>query len=266
MIIDAYTFCWNEEIRIKYFLNLWSPICRNITIFDNGSDDDSQKIASEYGNVTWDTETVGNKFDDKVKSIVSNQCWIDSSSDADLIYIGDIDEILYHPLGLRTYYESRLQEGYNVFKPYAYDMVNINLPKHRGQFYEHEDFKFGHRICEPRKKIFNQYNPAGSDVIDPYTYDKCSVFSPKNLDKVWYSTGFHKSVFTGPDVKVCRDENYKMLHYKYIGREWFVKYNIAAGKRVNKKHGIGSTYQLTTEGELYDKFDMKLSKPNKKII
>lgn len=39
MIIDAYTFCWNEEIRLKYFLNLYSPLCRQITVYDNGSTD-----------------------------------------------------------------------------------------------------------------------------------------------------------------------------------------------------------------------------------
>ena len=67
MIIDAYTFCWNEEIRIKYFFKSMAPICRSITLFDNGSDDKSKQIAEQYDNVVWDAETMGNKFDDRVR-------------------------------------------------------------------------------------------------------------------------------------------------------------------------------------------------------
>ena len=44
---------------------------------------------------------------------------IDASSDADLVYIGDIDEILYHPSGLKSYYKNKLKDKYNVFKPHA---------------------------------------------------------------------------------------------------------------------------------------------------
>lgn len=43
MIIDAYTFCWNEEVRLPYFLRLLSPMCRHIYIYDNGSTDKSRR-------------------------------------------------------------------------------------------------------------------------------------------------------------------------------------------------------------------------------
>ena len=61
---------------------------------------------------------------------------------------------------------------------------------------------------------------------DPYSYDKCCVF-PKNIDTFVLNLTFHKSIFTGDNVKICYEEDYKLLHYKYIGRERFVKYNIA---------------------------------------
>ena len=257
MIIDAYTFCWNEQVKLEYFLRLWSPLCRRVVVFDNGSTDDSQKVASKYENVVWDVGTVGDKFDDYVKQKVSNKCWVDASGDADLVYIGDIDEILYHPSGLKSYYEKKIKEDYNVFKPYAYDMVNVNLPTHPGQIYDHRGFKIGHRIYDKSMKRVGK---------DPCSYDKCSVFSPKAIDKVWFSRGFHKSVFTGGNIKVCYEPDYKLLHYKYIGRERFVEYNLSAGKRINVEHGIGSTYQLTTENELYRKFDRRLRLPSKQII
>ena len=84
------------------------PICRSITVFDNGSDDKSKQIAEQYDNVVWDVETYGDKFNDVKKMKVSN-IWIDASSDADLVYIGDIDEILYHPSGLKSYYKNRIK-------------------------------------------------------------------------------------------------------------------------------------------------------------
>ena len=54
LILDVYTFCYNEEIRLKYFLELYAPISRKITIFDNGSTDKSKEIAQQYENVIWD--------------------------------------------------------------------------------------------------------------------------------------------------------------------------------------------------------------------
>ena len=66
-------------------------------------------------------------------------------------------------------------------------MVSVNSPTHTGQIYDHDDFKIGHRIYDKRMQSHGK---------DPCSYDKCCVFSPKSIDKVWFSCGFHKSIFT----------------------------------------------------------------------
>ena len=70
MIIDVYTFCWNEEIRLPYFLRLWGPIARRIIIYDNGSTDKSRKIALKYPNVVWDTVTYGQNEINDIKYVI----------------------------------------------------------------------------------------------------------------------------------------------------------------------------------------------------
>ena len=49
-------------------------------------------------------------------------------------------------------------------------------------------------------------------------------------------------------------------------RERFVKYNIDAKQRINEDRGIGSTYKLTTEEELYNKFDLMVSQETNQIL
>jgi len=96
-IIDVYTFCWNEEIRLPYFLRLWSPIARTITIFDNGSSDNSENIAKSYSNVIWNTKDydTGGILHEPTLTSLKNNCW-KKSRDADLVFVGDIDEILFY--------------------------------------------------------------------------------------------------------------------------------------------------------------------------
>lgn len=206
MVIDVYTFCWNEEVKLPYFLNLWSPICRNITIFDNGSDDNSEQIANQYDNVTWDSNTFTGNFDEFKKRDIANTCWQHNSRDADLVYIGDVDEIVYHPTGLVNYFYDSIEQGYSVFKPHAYNIISESIPTHPGNIYDHIDYVNGIRIYDKNKTHIN----------DGYTYDKCCVFSPKQIETVYYTIGFHKSIFTG-NVKVEHSSDYKMLHLKWVG-------------------------------------------------
>ncbi|WP_175404477.1 glycosyltransferase family 2 protein [Endozoicomonas atrinae] len=51
MKIHAYLICFNEEKIIKSVLDYYSSICSKIFLFDNGSTDDSVKIACQYDNV-----------------------------------------------------------------------------------------------------------------------------------------------------------------------------------------------------------------------
>ena len=247
MIIDAYTFCWNEEIRLKYFLRQWAPICRRIRIYDNGSDDNSMNIAKQYDNVIWDTTTYGQgNIDDTILLHTKNNGW-KNSIDADLVFMGDVDEFVYHPDGLLTFFENKLSEGYTVMQPYGYDMISKEPPIHDGMIWEHEDFKYG------------QTHPNGRQ-------DKCVTFSPKHIHDINFDFGAHHARPFG-NVRICRDTNYKLLHYKYIGREYYAERTRLSGERLcelNRRRGWGKHY-LTPNEQVLAGFDLRLEK-RKKII
>jgi len=241
VIIDAYTFCWNEEIRLKYFLRLWSPICRRVHIYDNGSSDESKTIASQYDNVVWDDTTYGqNEINDRLLRQTKNLGW-KGSRDADLVFMGDVDEIVHHPMGLEAYFDKALGLDYTVLQPYGYDMISKTIPVHDGNIFEHDDFKFG--ASHPGER-----------------QDKCVTFSPKHITDINFDVGAHYAKPTGT-VKILRDLDYKLLHYKYINKENFVNRTMECGKRLcekNRSRGWGKHY-LHTEENLNHSFDKRFN-------
>ena len=52
MNIDCYTITYNEEKMINFFLNHYSIFCRNITIFDNQSTDNTVNIIKNHKNIS----------------------------------------------------------------------------------------------------------------------------------------------------------------------------------------------------------------------
>lgn len=255
MIIDAYTFCYNEQIRLKYYLNLYAPLCRKITIYDNGSTDDSKEIATKYDNVIWETETYyQNEINDVILTEVKNNCW-KQSKDADWVIVGDVDEILYHKDGLNNYLMYLLNEtNKKIIRATGFDMISKRLPTHTGNFYDHEDFQYG--VC----------NEA---------WDKTCIFSPSSICEINYKPGSH---FCEPHVSKPRhqrrigemslhDGQLKLLHYKYLSKESFVNQQKKSGERlakINKEKNYGFEYLYDTKKQ-EQIFDQKL-RNRKKVI
>jgi len=256
MIIDAYTFCYNEQIRLKYYLNLYAPLCRKITIYDNGSTDSSKDIATKYDNVIWETETYNqNEINDKILRNVKNNCW-KQSKDADWVIVGDVDEILYHKDGLNNYLMYLLNEtNKRIIRATGFDMVSTRLPTHKGNFYEHEEFQ-----CGVRSELF---------------CDKTCIFSPSSINEINYQTGAHhcspvinRHRWSGETEEMSLyDGELKLLHYKYLSKESFVNQQKLSGERmseINKSRNWG--FQYLYESEKQEQiFDEKL-RNRKKII
>lgn len=238
MILDAYTFCWNEQIRLKYFLNHYAPMCRKVTIFDNGSTDDSERIARQYENVVWDTTAYGqNTIDDYILKHVKNNCW-KQSRDADWVFVGDVDEILYHQQGFEKYLKNKKQHETPIIKATGYNMISKTIPTHTGNIFDHIDFKQGIRAVYP---------PLSNSTI--YHYDKCLVFSPQVVDEINYGMGSH-DCFPSPEINIKRDDELKLLHYKFINKEFYCSRNLQLGSRLCEKNiekELGSQYLETNE-------------------
>ncbi len=255
MIIDAYTFCYNEELRLKYYLNLYAPLCRKITIYDNGSTDASKEIATKYDNVIWETKTYNlNEINDQILTETKNNCW-KQSKDADWVIVCDVDEILYHEDGLNNYLMYLLNEtDKKIIRATGFDMVSTELPTHTGNFYDNKDFQYGVR----NKKY----------------YDKTCVFSPSCIDEINYRPGAHrcrpviqkKNSFSKKEISLHSSE-LKLLHYKYLNKESFVNKQKKSGERmakINKKKNWGFEYLYDTKKQ-EQIFDEKM-KERKKIV
>lgn len=230
MIIDVFTFCYNEEYRLPWFLNHYGPVTRTITIFDNGSDDKSEEISTGWSNVIWDKKSYYiNKIDDSLLTHLKCNAW--KQSDADLVLVVDIDELLYHPDGLPNFFTNKMQQGFTMFRPQAYDMVCENLPVYTSNknIYEFSQCVYGVRL-----KFF----------------DKICAFSPKEVKKVNYDDGCHKCKPVG-NIKIYRnDPEYKLLHYKYPSKELYTKQISSSFCRLseyNIKHKRGFEYHEDIE-------------------
>ena len=256
MIIDAYTFCYNEEIRLKYYLNLYAPLCRTITIFDNGSTDSSKDIASKYDNVIWETETYKDEINEFELKYLKSNCW-KQSKDADWVVVSDVDEILYHKDGLSAYLHFLLNKtNKRIIRATGYDMVSTKLPSHNGNFYDDEEFQYG---------VKNQ------------DYDKTCIFSPKDVSEINYDWGAHQVspiALYGPKKRTDKinfltlyDGELKLLHYKFISKDNYVNRQKTSATRLSendRKIGCGYQYNYTKQ-KMETEFEY-VYKQRKKVI
>lgn len=259
MIIDAYTFCYNEQMRLKYYLNLYAPMCRKITIYDNGSTDASKEIATKYDNVIWETETYNqNEINDAKLRRVKNNCW-KQSNDADWVIVCDVDEILYHKDGLNNYLMYLLNEtNKKIIRATGFDMVSTKLPTHTGNFYDDEDFQYGVRSEK---------------------YDKTCIFHPKSVREIRYTHGAHRcrpiinrhllrtNAMQIKQQMSLYDGELKLLHYKYLSKDSFINQQNQSAKRLsenNKKRNWGFEYFYKSKKQ-EQIFDEKL-RNRKKVI
>lgn len=225
MILDVFTFCYNEEQRLPWFLNLYGPIARSITVFDNGSDDKSEEIGTSWDNVIWDKKKYYlNEIVETQLTHLKCNAW--KQSDADLVLIVDIDELLYHPDGLPEFFASKTKRGFTMFKPQAYDMVCEDLPEYTPgkNVYEFSQCTYGFR-----------HN----------FFDKVCVFSPKDIKQINYGHGCHRSRPTGNVRIYCDDPEYKLLHYKYPSKELYTKQISSSYTRLsdfNRERELGFEY------------------------
>jgi hypothetical protein len=131
----------------------------------------------------------------------------------------DVDEIVYHRRLTERLAEFKAQ-GINLPSTAGYSMLSQNPPTGPGQIYE--QISRGIRARE---------------------YAKVAVFDP-NLDIQWFA-GKH-DVIAASGLAIRRDDGsdpLKLLHYRWLGEEYFLKrnernYSRLDEKNRNARHGI----------------------------
>jgi len=153
MNIETFVLAWNESELIRFTLKHYLSFSK-VTLYDNFSDDGTDKIAEEMGVEVIKFGRKG-ELNDAEYLKIKNHCW--KKSKADLVIIVDCDEILEEPK----------DDDCTIFKVQGFNIYSFSMPK--------EDYS------EIRTGVYDD------------NYSKLCCFSPKFVTDINYSYGCHKA-------------------------------------------------------------------------
>ena len=228
--VHVYTFCFNEQMMMPYFLRHYLPIADKITIYDNYSTDGSIDLARVYDKVEIIQFDTNNELRDDIHTEIRNNCWKDCAED--IAIVCDLDEFLHHP-NLPRFLKRFMANKYTVAKPIAYDMVSHSLPITSEQIYD--EIKIGGR--------------------QPF-YDKPVLFVPAHIENMNFYPGGHHVLPEGQVKLYQNDLALKLLHYKFLSVEYVVgRRRLGESRRseINRKNKWGVEYEQQYEAETLKK-------------
>jgi hypothetical protein len=221
MRIHAHILSWNEEKILPFTLDYYSKICEKIFVYDNMSTDSSDDIYKKYPKVEVIKWSSNEKFNDLTHIEIKNNSYKDRSRDkgVDWVIVCDCDEILYHPNLIEKLNEYK-NEGITIPLICGHDMVSESFPEYDGNLIT-DKIKIGSERYEPMcKKI----------IFDP-NIDVQYGFGAHNMDS-------NRSIHS-------KEEELKLLHYKFLGKDYVKDLYIKRAKRLsdfNLKNGFGRHY------------------------
>jgi len=216
MIIHAHIIAWNEAKILRYTLDNYSLFCEKIYVYDNMSDDDSDEIYKEYDNVVvkkW--QNADGKYDEFQQVNIRNSAYKQSrTKGVDWVIVCDCDEFLYHPNLLKKLEEYK-KSGVTVPKIDGHDMYSDEFPEYDGE-------------------LLTNKVKYGSDVYE--VMSKNIIFDPK-LD-IKFGIGSHS--FKAQNGKFSERPEFKLLHYKFLGKEYVLwRYDMLAKRRNEQMQKTG---------------------------
>lgn len=210
----VYTLCYNEEIILPFFLRHYLSFCDEVVVYDNGSTDGSVKVINSFENTRIVKYNAGELRDD-LHVIMKDNIWKEARGRFDFVVVVDADEFIYSP-DMKKLLAYCKKTGKTILHPKGYEMVGENDPGKEGMIYDH--IKNG---------IYNSI------------YDKKAVFDPNSIREINYAPGAHKAVPRGR-VKYFRSPDLKLLHYKFLSKERYLKkIRDARQSDENRKHNYG---------------------------
>lgn len=228
MIIHVYSVCHNEETLLPFFLRHYGSIATRIIVYDDASTDNSRKILESHPKAVHrclehpSKETAG-RFSESALMRVRNDAYKESRLDADWVIVADIDEILFHP-ELRRILAEYSKQGVNLPAVTGFEMV-------------------GERIVDTGEQIYETMQHGFRNPL----YDKRVIFSP-DLE-INYGPGCHSCSPQG-GVRESRDNVLKLLHYRFVGVDHFVrKYSLRQSRMTDESASKGWGTHLTVPGK-----------------
>lgn len=234
-MISVYTITYNEEVLIEKFINHYRNNFKNckIIIYDNYSTDRTVEIAKSLNCdvVYYDTN---NKLSDSKYLDIKNNVW--KTSETDWVAVCDCDELL------EINEEQLLSESSN----------GVNLIKFNGVNIVNND----DNIKNLDEMVYGVYDE---------NFSKTCLFNKKFIKDINYSPGCHSSNPQPSSNVVPSKNNYRLIHFKYIGIDYTVnRYQLFASRLSdeNKIKGWGYHYQQNKE-KIIDFYNQQIKKITK---
>ena len=207
--VHLYTFCWNEQFIIPFFLQHYQEAVGRIVVYDNESTDQSVEILSRHEKVSIRSYSTNDSIDASIRTPIRNNMWKESRGQAEWVIVLDIDEFLHHPAGLRAVLDMADAEGASLVIPEGFDMVSEDLP------------------CSFAPILEQVQRGVGSP-----GFSKPCIFKPDRIQEINLSAGGHTAEPTG-DVKIMRPQGLQLRHCKYLSYDYYAGRSKVHSKRVN---------------------------------
>ncbi len=221
MTIEVHALLHNEAKMLPYFVRHYRTFADNIIFYESNSTDGSPEIAEKLGCIVLEIPGNNNQINERLFCSIKNNCW--KSSEADWVFIGDLDEFAYHPNIKKILQETE----YNAFWPKEIHMMAREFPTTEGQIYDEVKAGF-------------EGSPG---------YNKLNLFKPKAFKEINYGPGCHACSPVG-NIRLAPETDIVTLHFHWIGLEYRIERNKYVASRIsdeNKKYGWGVHNMLPEE-------------------
>lgn len=220
-IVHLYAVCWNEARILPFILDYYTQFVEHFYIFDNYSDDDTDRILNTRPNVTVRKFDTGGQFNDLVHQHIKNSVWKKSRGKADWVIVIDLDELIYQPQIVEFLMDSKN----TIFKPNGFNMVTDRFPN--------------------LNKLITDQVKGG---VPDSKYAKMVLFNPHRIVEVNYEPGAHEAYPEGI-IKMGISNDLKLLHYKNLGVDYVME------KIRNYRSRLSNQNRENNHGLEYERYD-----------
>lgn len=192
--IWVFTVVKNEERLAPWFLRHYGEFADSILVWDAGSTDATRPTFAAHPTVRLFDWPGPIGIDDTYNLNFAYRTYPSARGQADWVMWVDIDEFIWAPNLLGTLHD--MARGVEVIQPRGYNMVGNGLPENEYEY----------------KQIWHTMTHG----VEAPVYAKPVIFRPGAT--VRWKRGRHELEFCNPVVE--RVPEIKLLHYRYLGREY----------------------------------------------
>jgi len=210
MKVDVYSNMHNEEAILPYWLRHYETIADRIFVRDDESTDGTRAMLSRHPKVTILSIGKHNSDDAYWVTYLFPQYEHISRGLADWVIIADADEFVYHP-AMHRILEKAKDQSIQVILCRGFSTVAESFPATSGPIYDEIKLGFPDRM-----------------------ESKWTIHSPDV--QIRFAKGRHGPVHNHLAYARSRNTGIKLLHYRYLGENYFEQRDKKIYGRLNKEY------------------------------